>query len=156
MVRASVGFCSKKLGEAAIKAAGRRVDILINNAGFGVFGGFVEKDFAVWQRQIEIMLVNTARLSHAALRVMLRRNRGALVNVSSLAAEFPLPYQSAYNLVKAGLSALSESLILETRGTGVIVIDFRPGDYRTDFEASVERPAAITDAPQQRAWAYCR
>ena len=128
-------------------------DLVINNAGFGVFGGFVEKDFAVWQRQIEIMLVNTARLSHAALRVMLRRNRGALVNVSSLAAEFPLPYQSAYNLVKAGLSALSESLILETRGTGVIVIDFRPGDYRTDFEASVERPAAITDAPQQRAWA---
>jgi short-subunit dehydrogenase len=137
---------------AADQAAGG-FDLVINNAGFGAFGGFAETDFSVWQRQIEIMLVNTARLSHAALRGMLRRNRGALVNVSSLAAEFPLPFQSAYNLVKAGLSGLNESLILETRGTGVIVIDFRPGDYRTDFEGSVQRPAAITDPAQQRVWA---
>lgn len=141
--------------EAAFRGAEQGAggfELVVNNAGFGAFGGFAETDFAIWQRQIEVMLVHTARLSHTALRGMIQRNRGALVNVSSLAAEFPLPYQSAYNLVKAGLSALSESLILETRGTGVIVIDFRPGDYRTDFEGSVQRPAAIVDASQQRAW----
>lgn len=128
-------------------------DLVINNAGFGVFGGFAGTDFAVWQRQLEVMLVNTARLAHAALRVMQPRGRGTLVNISSLAAEFPLPYQSAYNMVKSGLSALSESLMLETAGTGLVVIDFRPGDYRTDFEGAVQRPAVLTEPGQQRAWA---
>ena len=128
-------------------------DLVINNAGFGAFGGFAETDFAVWQRQIEIMLLNTARLSHAALRGMQRRGGGTLVNLSSLAAEFPMPFQATYNTVKAGLSALNESLMIETAGTGIVVIDFRPGDYRTDFEGSVQRPAVIGDARQQRVWA---
>ena len=128
-------------------------DLVINNAGYGVFGSFAGTDFSVWEQQLELMLVHTARLSHAALRGQLARRRGALVNVSSLAAEFPLPYQSAYNMVKSGLSALNESLMFETAGTGVIIIDFRPGDYRTDFEGSVRRPAPITEARQQRVWA---
>ncbi len=136
----------------AERAAGG-FDIVINNAGYGVFGGFTTTEFLVWQRQIEMMLVTTARLSHAALRGMLARRRGALVNVSSLAAEFPMPFQSGYNVVKSGLSALNESLMFETQGTGVIIIDFRPGDYRTDFEGSVQRPALVTDARQQRVWA---
>ncbi len=146
------GVAAEAVFLAAQRAAGG-FDIVINNAGFGAFGGFAGTDFAVWQRQMEIMLVNTSRLAHAALRGLLTRNHGALVNISSLAAEFPLPYQAAYNVVKAGLSALSESLMLETRGTGVIVIDFRPGDYRTDFEGSVQRTAKLTDPAQQRAWA---
>jgi short-subunit dehydrogenase len=86
------------------------------------------------------MLINTARLAHAALRGMAVRNRGALVNISSLAAEFPLPFQSAYNMTKSGLSALNESLMLEFAGTGIVILDVRPGDYRTDFEGSVRRP----------------
>lgn len=143
---AEAAFC------AAEQAAGG-FDLVVNNAGYGVFGGFAGTDFSVWQRQMEIMLVNTTRLAHAALRGMLTRGRGALVNVSSLAAEFPLPFQSAYNVTKAGLSALSESLMLETRGTGVIVLDFRPGDHRTDFEVSVQRPAQLADPAQRRAWA---
>lgn len=133
-------------------AAAGGFDIVINNAGFGAFGGFAETDFSVWQRQMEIMLLNTACLSHAALKSMLARNRGALVNISSLAAEFALPYQPAYNVVKAGLSALSESLMYEVEGTQVVVIDFRPGDYRTDFEGSVQRAAEFSDVRQGRAW----
>lgn len=134
----------KRVGEvflAADRAAGG-FDIVINNAGFGVFAEFAPTDFAMWQEQIETMLVQPARLSQAALRGMLARNHGALVNISSLAAEFPLPFQAGYNVVKSGLTALSESLMIETKGTGVIIIDFRPGDYRTDFEGSVRRPAA--------------
>lgn len=127
-------------------------DLVINNAGFGAFGDFAETEFGVWERQLEVMLINTARLNHVALRGMRARGRGAIVNISSLAAEFPLPFQATYNTVKAGLSALSESLMLETEGTGIIVIDFRPGDYRTDFEPSVQRPAVITAPRQQRAW----
>lgn len=128
-------------------------DLVINNAGYGVFGEFAATDFAIWEEQIGVMLVNTARLSHAALRGMCARNRGALVNISSLAAEFPLPFQSAYNISKAGLTALNESLLLEVAGTGVIILDVRPGDYRTDFETSVRRPPGKISPRLQRAWA---
>ena len=88
------------------KAAGG-FDIVINNAGFGAFGAFAHTDFAVWEEQLRMMLVNTARLSHAALRGMLVRRHGALVNISSLAGEFGMPYQAVYNTTKAGLSARS-------------------------------------------------
>lgn len=146
------GAAAERIYRETEKAAGG-FDIVINNAGFGAFGGFAETDFALWQRQIEIMLLNTARLSHAALRGMRARGRGALVNISSLAAEFPMPYQATYNVVKSGLSALNESLMFETEGSGVIVIDFRPGDYRTDFEGAVARPETLPDARQERVWA---
>jgi short-subunit dehydrogenase len=126
--------------------------IVVNNAGYGVFGGFVETDFAVWQAQLEVMLVNTARLARLALRGMLARDRGALVNVSSGAARFPLPFQGAYNMAKAGLAALSESLMVETAGSGVIVLDLQPGDYRTDFERSVRRAPESFSPRQRRAW----
>lgn len=142
--------------EAAFRDAERAAggfDLVINNAGYGVYGQFAATDFTVWQEQLEVMLVNTARLSHAALRGMLARRRGALVNISSLAAEFPLPFQSAYNMAKAGLSALNESLMLEVAGTGVIILDVRPGDYRTDFEGSVRRPPGEVTPRMNRAWA---
>lgn len=146
------GAAAERIFLAAEREAGG-FDVVINNAGFGAFGGFAETDFALWQRQMEIMLLHTARLSHAALRGLLARRRGALVNISSLAAEFPLPYQATYNVVKSGLSALNESLMFETAGTGVIVIDFRPGDYRTDFEGAVTRAEKLADAKQERVWA---
>jgi NAD(P)-dependent dehydrogenase (short-subunit alcohol dehydrogenase family) len=147
--------------EAAFRTAeagAEGFDIVINNAGYGVFGGFAATEFAVWQRQIEVMLVNTARLAHAALRGMSERakagRRSALVNISSLAAEFPLPYQPAYNICKSGLTALNESLMVEYAGTGITILDVRPGDYRTDFEGSVQRPAQLArDSRMDRAWA---
>ncbi len=142
--------------EAAFHDAERTAngfDLVINNAGYGVFGDFVATDFSVWQEQLEVMLVNTARLAHAALRGMRTRNRGALVNISSLGAEFPLPFQSAYNMCKSGLSALNESLMLEFAGTGVVILDVRPGDYRTDFEGSVRRPPGEATPRMNRAWA---
>ena len=133
------GAEAERIFLAADQAAGG-FDLVINNAGFGAFGAFAHTDFSVWEEQLGMMLVNTARLSHAALRGMLVRRRGALVNISSIAGEFGMPYQAAYNTAKAGLSAFTESLMYELHGTGVIVIDFRPGDYRTDFEGSVRRP----------------
>lgn len=150
------GVRSTEVFQTAERGAGG-FDLVINNAGYGVFGEFTEVDFAVWEEQIDVMLLNTARLSQLALRGMLARphgeKKGALVNIASLAVEFPLPFQSAYNMAKAGLSALNESLMLEVEGTGVVVIDFRPGDYRTDFEGSVRRPSGAGNARLQRAWA---
>ena len=128
-------------------------DLVINNAGFSIFAEFAAVDFPHWQEQLDVMLLAPARLSHAALPGMIARHRGALVNISSLAAEFPLPFQSAYNMSKAGLSALSETLMLECEGTGVVVLDVRPGDYRTEIDGSIRHPQQPPTPRMQRAWA---
>jgi short-subunit dehydrogenase len=125
----------------ASNQAGGCFDLVIQNAGYGVFAPFDAVPFATWQAQLEAMLLTTARLSHSAYASMRRRGGGTLVHVSSLATEFPLPCLSGYNIAKAGLSALSESLMAEARGSGVCVIDFRPGDYRTRFNEAMRRAA---------------
>ncbi len=143
--------------EAAFKAAqakaGGAFDLVIANAGYGLFGAFTAVDFPAWQAQLEAMLPGTLRLAHAAWSPMLARNHGCLVNVSSLAAEFPLPFMSGYNVAKAGLSAFSESLLFESRGTAVTVIDFRPGDYRTAFNQRMDTGTfAASDSRIATAW----
>jgi short-subunit dehydrogenase len=149
------GAAAEAVFQTAEQVAGG-FDLVINNAGYGVFDEFASADFSLWEKQIQVMLVSPTRLSHAALRGLLARSmegrKGALVNISSLAAEFPLPFQSAYNLAKSGLSALSESLMIEVEDTGVIVLDFRPGDYRTDFESSVYRRSGDLSRRMTRAW----
>lgn len=133
-------------GTTADALGGNRFfDIVINNAGYGIFAPFAEADVLLWRRQIKEMISTNMALSHAALRGMLARDRGCLVNVSSLAAMFPIPYMSGYNVAKAGLSAFTESLMYETRGTRVSVIDFCPGDYRTQF-GDIMRPTAADAA----------
>jgi short-subunit dehydrogenase len=123
---------------SAADAAGGAFDLVVNNAGYGVFGEFEALESSVWRAQVEGALLTVLELSHAAYRRMRARNRGCLVHISSIAAEFPLPYMSGYNVVKAGLSALSESLMFESRRSGITIIDFRPGDYRTNFNRAMQ------------------
>jgi len=153
--------------EGASSEAGGGFDIFVNNAGYGVFGEFAATGPAVWRSQLDGMLGTVLELSHSALRQMKSRNRGCLVHVSSIAAELPIPFMSGYNMAKAALSALSESLMLEARGSGIIVIDFRPGEYQTEFNlsmlkdpptertrrarAAIERVSAGSPAPEQAA-----
>lgn len=141
--------------DRAAAAAGGSFDLLVNNAGYGVFGGFAATDASVWEAQLRAMLVATALLAHRAFAAMRAADRGVLVNVSSLAVEFPPPFMSGYNAAKAGLSALSESLAFESRKTGVSVIDFRPGDYRTAFNLAMQAASPQSAPPAGaagRAW----
>ena len=142
----SDGPAAVRAFQDASAAAGGAFDIVVNNAAYGVFGEFAAVEAPVWRAQVEGMLGTVLDLSHAAFRQMRGRNRGCLVHVSSIAAELPIPFMSGYNVTKAGLSALSESLMLEARGTGIKVIDFRPGDYQTDFNRAMlkDPPAEST------------
>ena len=126
-------------------------DLVINNAGFGVFAPFTERDGNDLAAQLESALLGSVRIAHAAMKIFQARNRGCLVNVSSVAVEYPLPFMPSYNITKAGLSALSESLIFETRGSGVTVLDFRPGDYRTSFNRAMHvNPTTLENAGDRR------
>lgn len=117
----------------------REVDVLVNNAGSGVFGRMETFSESDWAGQMDLLFHGPVRLCRAVLPHMRERGRGCLVNVSSLAAEFPLPFLSAYSTAKAALSQFSIALMEELRGTGVRVIDLRPGDFRTGFNEAVRR-----------------
>ncbi len=136
---------------AAEQAGG--FDLVINNAGYGIFADALESSADVWHGQIEDMLQTPLRIGRLALRGMAMRGRGCLVNVSSLAVEFPIPYMSGYNVAKAGLSAWSESMAYELAGTDVAVIDLRPGDFRTDFNRAAERAErGVNRSRMQAVW----
>lgn len=113
------------------------IDLLVNNAGYGVFAPVDGVSFDTWSRQLDAMLTQTIRLALVALGPMRERRRGAIVNVTSLAVEFPIPGMSGYNTAKAGLSAWTTSLAYELAGSGVSAIDLRPGDIRTPFNTGV-------------------
>ena len=144
------GF-SKALAEAG------HFDVLINNAGAGVFGpldAFSDQEFMA---QFETLLLGPLRLIRMALPDMRARREGLLINVSSLAGQFPLPFLAPYSLSKAALSAMSEGLTLELAHTGIRVVDVRPGDFATQFHVSTRRIGTALGgayAPNlERAWA---
>ncbi len=110
-----------------------QIDILINNAGYGVFGNLEDTDPEDIHDQVELMLTAPALLAQAVLPGMKARGEGCIVNVSSLAVRFPLPGMSLYNATKAGLTAFSRSLADENHEYGIRVIDFQPGDFRSGF-----------------------
>jgi NAD(P)-dependent dehydrogenase (short-subunit alcohol dehydrogenase family) len=131
-------------------------DVLINNAGGGVFGpleAFSDREFTA---QFETLLLGPLRLIRLCLPEMRARNAGLIVNVSSLAGDFPLPFMAPYSLSKSALSALSEGLILELSHTTLRVVDVRPGDFATQFHESTRRIggelAAAYQPNLERAW----
>jgi NAD(P)-dependent dehydrogenase (short-subunit alcohol dehydrogenase family) len=131
-------------------------DVLINNAGAGAFGPLEEFTDRELHDQWEMLLLGPLRLIRRVLPGMRARNAGLLVNVSSLAGEFPLPFLTPYSLSKAALSALSEGLGLELAHTGIRVVDVRPGDFDTEFHAAtrrIDRASGDAYAPNlERVW----
>jgi len=104
---------------------------LVNNAGFGVWGGFEQLEF---KPQIEVLQTNLLApitLAHALLPILIR-NHGFMINVSSLAGETPLPHMSTYSAAKAGLSFWSEALRMEARSQ-VRIVTLAPGPSPTGF-----------------------
>lgn len=109
------------------------IDILINNAGFGLRGPFAELD---WDAQAALMQVNMiapVHLTRLFLPDMLRRRSGRILNVASTAAFVPGPYMALYYASKAFLLSFSEALANEVKGTGVTATVLCPGPTRTDF-----------------------
>ena len=113
--------------------AGKPVDILINNAGFGVRGPYAETD---WARDSGLMQVNMAALAHLTklfLPEMIRRRTGRILNIASTAAFVPGPFMALYYASKAFVLSFSEALANEVQGAGVTVTVLCPGPTRTEF-----------------------
>jgi short-subunit dehydrogenase len=114
------------------------LDVLVNNAGFGVASGnLAEVPIEDQEAMIQVHVLATVKLTHAALPAMVARGKGTIINVSSISAFVPLARNTLYGATKAFLSFFSESLHLELAGTGVRVQALCPGFTRTDFHAKL-------------------
>lgn len=118
-----------------VASAEAPVDLVVNNAGFGTSGAMHELDVERLQREIAVNVMALTRLSHAALRAMIARRRGWLLNVGSVAGFQPAPRLAVYSATKAYVNHLSESLHEEAKGAGVKVTALCPGLTKTEFQA---------------------
>ena len=121
--------------EGRLRDVKRPVDLLVNNAGFGVNGDVAEVDVDELTRMIDVNVTALVRLTSAALPGMLARDRGTILNVSSLASFQPAPGFASYSASKAFVTSFTESLHEELRGTGVRATAVCPGFTSTEFQA---------------------
>ena len=118
--------------DSASKEAGG-FEILINNAGDVINAPLEALVQNGLRTQLETLLFGPLELIRLALPEMRHRNSGVIVNVTSLAVQFPIPFNSGYSAAKAALSSCTECLRLELTGTGIRVVDVQPGDVSTEI-----------------------
>ena len=129
----------------------RPVDLLVNNAGFGTSGNVAAMDPERSGREIDLNVKALTRLTQAALPAMVGRERGWILNVSSVAAYQPMPDLAVYAATKAYVSSFTEALHEELRGTGVHATVLCPGLTPTEFTSVSSSEAKLDRLP---AFAY--
>lgn len=127
-------------------------DILINNAGAGAFYPLESFPSEAIEDQIQLLLTGPILLTQAAYQQMQKKGHGTIVNVSSLAAEYPIPYMALYNATKAALSNFTQSLILENTNPKIHFIDLQPGDFQTNFNDTASRVQNFPNPNSKNAW----
>jgi short-subunit dehydrogenase len=143
---------------ARVQSLGLEISVLVNNAGFATGGAFHQSDPDRELDQVRLLVEAPVALTSAFLPGMVRRGRGAILNVASTAGMQPIPYSAGYSAAKAYLLTFSEALHQEVRGSGVTVTALAPGPVSTEFwdvagwqvgsgqsfESAVPRPAWVT------------
>ncbi|HKY06467.1 MAG TPA: SDR family oxidoreductase [Blastocatellia bacterium] len=130
---------------------GVKVDLLINNAGFGSFGEFCALPVERELQMIHLNIVALVDLTHRYLNAMLARRRGAIINVASTAGFQPLPFMATYAATKAFVLNFSEALWVECKDRGVQVLAACPGATRTEFFDAARVKGRPPDAMMQSA-----
>ena len=127
---------------------GKGLDVLVNNAGFGVLGPTSEISDSEMRRQYETNVFGLMAVTRAFLPKMRENRSGRIINVSSVGGRMTLPYFGVYNSTKYALESLSDALRYELRPFGIEVSLIEPGVIRTNFEATaVSGLATMTDTP---------
>ncbi len=130
---------------AATSALDLKIEWLINNAGFGVYGDFADHDLSEELAMIDLNVRVLTALTHRYLQPMRERRGGAIINVASTAAFQPVPYMAAYAATKAFVNSFSQALADENLEYGVKILALCPGATETGF---FERAGSVGKIPR--------
>lgn len=125
------GQVNERIGQVADTYG--RIDVLVNNAGFGVFAKAADAPLEQFAEMIDVNYLGTVRCSKAVLPYMLAAGSGQIVNIASIAGKIGTPKSTAYSASKHAVLGFTNSLRLELKGTGVLVSAINPGPVNTPF-----------------------
>lgn len=127
-----------------------QVDVLVNNAGQGNYGLFVDTDLEKELKMVQLNVLSLMVLTKLFLRDMVTRGKGRILNLSSVASKSPGPWQAVYHATKAFVQSFTEALHQEVLSCGVTVTALLPGATATDFfrKANMERSKLLKDRSQ--------
>lgn len=127
-----------------------RIDVLINNAGYGMFGPVEEITTQEVKKQFETNFFGTIRLIKAIVPIMRKQGKGTIVNISSMVGRFGVPLNSAYVSSKFAVEGLSESISFELEEFGIRVIVIEPGVVKSDFFQNVKVKGMNLESPYHK------
>ena len=110
-----------------------RIDVLVNNSGFGLGGGLEGVPISEAKNQFEVNVFGLARITQLVLPVMRKQRSGRIINVSSMAGRFSTPFSGWYHASKYSVEALSDALRLEVKPLGIKVSIIEPGTIKTNW-----------------------
>ncbi len=122
-----------------------RLDLLINCAGSGISGAVEFTQLSEAEKQFDINFFGTVNVTKAALPYMRKAKGGRIVNISSVAAAFPIPFQAYYSASKVAVNAYTQALINEVNPFGITATVVQPGDIKTGFTAARKKSVAGDD-----------
>lgn len=139
--------------QQGVLALGRTVDGLVNNAGYGLPGGFVGNGLDQHRAMMQVMWLAPVELTHRFLPGMIEQRFGRIINVASIAGFLPAsPGDTLYAPIKAGLIRFSQSLHLEVRDHGVHVSALCPGFTYTEFHDHKGTDSKLSKAAPEWVW----
>ena len=119
-----------------------RLDIVVNNAGYGVIEPFLDMTYMAWQRTLAINVAALAMLTAAAGKAMKERQAGRIVNITSPASRMALPNYAAYSASKAAVDSISRAAAVALAPHGILVNSVAPGMMDTEMQRSTEADIA--------------
>ena len=135
---------------AQVMAAEGHIDILVNNAGFGISGAVEFTDTADAKALFDVNFFGMVSMNRVVVPIMREAGHGRIVNLSSVAAPVPIPFQTYYSATKAAVNAYTMALANELRPLGVTVCAVMPGDIHTGFTAARRKIGEGDDIYQGR------
>ena len=137
--------------EEVLRRSGR-IDLLVNNAGFGLIAGAEESSIEQAKSVFDVNVFGVMRMTNHVLPVMRQQGNGRVINISSVVGFIPAPYYAIYGATKHAIEGYSQTLDHEVRGFGVRVISVEPSFTRTSFETNLlapDQPLAIYESARK-------
>lgn len=114
-----------------------QIDVLVNNAGFGVHGAFLETDLLQEQKLVQLQIQSFLGITKGILQTMVQRGQGKILNIASVYSSVPVPFQAVYAASKAFMLSFSQALAAEVRPHGIQITVSCPGSTRTEFRKRI-------------------